>query len=157
MKRIGLDFQIDEEVLQEDLGTRPQDAARAALEHTYFVMPVRFTAGQTDLLTFPGVYTSWRPQPLIGFSAGLVRAASATEDHPVSISIADGGRLNFQFSDAGIRVTSSLLPRDVEVVPQRELIDAANSFRERVRDFLLERVPLLRTHPCWMTWFPSDL
>jgi hypothetical protein len=62
---ITLDFKVDEDALSEDLVANPETASAAALEQTYFVMPVRFAVDNTELLAFAGMYETWRPQPII--------------------------------------------------------------------------------------------
>ena len=49
---ITLHFQIDEDELAADLAASPEAANPAAVEQTYFVMPVRFAVGETDFLAF---------------------------------------------------------------------------------------------------------
>ncbi len=153
---IILDFQVDEEGLAEDLGASPETANAAALEQTYFVMPVRFTVGNTDLLAFPGAYETWRPQPIIGFATHVLGAVLGVKPgEPACCHIADGGRLDFERFDWTIRVSSTLLRGRGESVPATELISAARVFRDRVRDFLLQRVPAMKEHPWWNKWFPE--
>jgi len=152
---ISLDFQVDEDALAEDLESRPTEANTAAVEQTYFVMPVRFAVGETELLAYPGVYESWRPQPLVGFSTHLVGSILAVSPGETKrCYIADGGHLDLARSEWTMRITASLLKR-TESVPTNELLTEARAFRERVREFLLERVPGMGRHESWQVWFPG--
>jgi hypothetical protein len=153
---ITLDFQIDEDELAADLAASPEAANPAAVEQTYFVMPVRFAVGETDFLAFPGVYDRWRPQPLLGIATHLVLALQAIKPgQPSRCNVADGGRLDFEQFGATIAISSSVLPGQIANVPAGELIGAASRFRDEVRDFLAERVPAMTQHPYWKTWFPD--
>jgi hypothetical protein len=152
---IILDFLLDEETFDKDLRSSPETANAAALEQTFFVVPVRFASGETELLSFPGAYDAWRPQPLIGFATHLVVATQgASPGTMASCHLADGGRLDFERIDYTIRVSSTLLPQQVEIVKAVELVRAARDFRERVRTCLSLRVPALSRHPWWGKWFP---
>lgn len=87
---IILDFRVDDEGLAEDVGTGAEIANAAAIEETYFVMPVRFAIGNTELLAFPGVHATWRPQPIVGFATHLAAAVlSAERGKPACLHTAD--------------------------------------------------------------------
>lgn len=152
---ISLDFQIDEDTLARDLRSQPADVDTASIEQSYFVMPVRFAVGKTELLAYPGVYESWRPQPLLGFSTQLVSSILATDSGETKrCYIADGGHLDLERSKRTMRITTSLQKR-TETVPTNELLTEARAFRGRVREFLLERVPGMGRHNSWKIWFPA--
>ena len=65
MVMIELTFRADVE--SED-DQAPESASAAAIEHTYFVVPVRFAIDGRELLTFPGANPDWRPLPVVGLS-----------------------------------------------------------------------------------------
>ncbi|MDK3160302.1 hypothetical protein QPK87_27635 [Kamptonema cortianum] len=50
---IHLDFEINESTLAEDASMKPAIANPAALQETYFEMPVRFQIGGVELLQIP--------------------------------------------------------------------------------------------------------
>ena len=153
---IILDFRVDDEALTKDLGATPELANAAAIEETYFVMPVRFAVGSTEFLAYPGVYDSWRPQPIIGFATHLFSAVMTSKfEKPALCYVVDGGRLEFDGTEYAIGIASTLLPGKAESVPSAELMGAARAFRERVRVLLLQRVPQIRNHPWWTRWFPE--
>ena len=153
---IVLDFQVDEDGLAEDLAASPETATAAALEETYFVMPVRFAVGSAELLAFPGAYDTWRPQPILGFATHLFAAVmSVTSGGRASCHTTDGGRLVFEPSDSITRISSTLLPDSKVSVPTIELIGAARALRDRVEELLLQRVPTMKEHPWWSKWFPE--
>jgi hypothetical protein len=87
---IVLQFQLDEAVLKEDVNDSISNENPAALEETYFIMPVRFGVGGVELLgeakskdikvflphpehglretTMSTRPCNWFPLPLIGFA-----------------------------------------------------------------------------------------
>lgn len=151
---ITLEFLVDEDELRESMDVAPELASSAAIEQTYFEMPVRFRVGETELLTYSGAFETWRPLPIVGFSLQLLRAARAvTREHSATCHLSDGGRLEFQGAGETTRVWSSLLPGRVESVTTAELVEAVRSFRCSVQEFLERRVPAMKTHPWWTNWF----
>jgi hypothetical protein len=153
---IILDFQVDEESVARDLRASPETANAAAIEQTYFVMPVRFAIGDTELLALPSVYESWRPQPIIGFPTHVLGTILGSKPGETAYChIADGGRLAFQRAELTIRVSSTLLIGRAEIVETTELTRTATTFRNRVRDLVLQRVPTMASHPWWVQWFPN--
>jgi hypothetical protein len=153
---IILDFQPDEETLAKDLATSPESASSAVLEQTYWLMPTRFAIDGVDLLAFPGAYDTWRPQPVLGLATQLAAAvAEASSGTRSYCHMDEGGRLDFEPRGPSIQVSSTLLPGQALTAPAALLNDEVLAFRGRVRDFLLQRVPAMRLHSHWGTWFPE--
>ncbi|MCC6161767.1 MAG: hypothetical protein IT182_00255 [Acidobacteria bacterium] len=153
---IVLEFKVDEAELTRDLSESPNSANPAALEETYFVMPVSFVVGATNMLAFPGANETWYPQPILGFAVHMAGAVLQLKHGESSTChVADGGRLEFERSGWTMRVSSTLLPENAEIVPATEMIGAVRKFRHHVRDLLLQREPAMKNHPWWDEWFPE--
>ena len=73
----------------------PEAAPAAAIEHTYFVTPVRLAVEGVELLAYPGVYPDWRPLPVLGFASQLLTTVVGL-GHGKSgvVALDDGGFLS---------------------------------------------------------------
>src|SRR4051812_6787234 len=110
---IKIEFQINEPALDEDLKNSPATADAAAIEETYFVMPIRFSVHGTELLVRghattrfifqgspdkqleaisspnPGSY--WMPLPIIGFTVNIWSVLNRSRSQPTSTLDLSGG------------------------------------------------------------------
>ena len=148
---ITLEFKIDEAEWQSDVAASPTTANPAALEQTYFVMPVRFTVQGKELLGIPGV-GPWQRLPMLGLAWGFGRVAHLSTGDKVNLSLAGGGNLEFRAGADAVTVTSSLRHESVEVDAE-ELRHSAGNFVESVRREFRKRLPSMSSHPAWSTWF----
>ena len=170
-----IEFQLDEESLKQDLNHSPEKTNPAALEQTYFMMPVRFCANRVELLGQQNASQTkvfiphpehglretyimnepsrWCVLPLLGFAThGLQALSEIGENAMRKVSIADGcliisrrGQKIHMVSDANGRTVMT------EYV---EVWNAFEEFSEKVRQMLISRVPALQQHPSWRQWFP---
>jgi hypothetical protein len=147
-----LDFRVDADTLAQDLDHQPALASPAALEETYFVMPVRFAIGGTELLSVPGQVEPWRRLPLIGFSTDLHKTVALLGAQGATCYLAGGGELRIRPQDGFVGVTSSL-SQTTAVAPMHELLEAVDSFCLHVRGFLATHVPDLHSHQSWVNWW----
>jgi len=92
---VTLDFQLDADALAEDRQSDLSAVDPAVLETTYFMVPVRFSVDETELLaTSSGV---WLEQPLLGLathmslSMGILRSTGEA-----TCSVAGAGTLRLQ-------------------------------------------------------------
>lgn len=170
-----VDFRLDEASLAEDLQHSPESANPAALEETYFVMPVRLCVNQVELLELPGrekrtVFIAqseqgaeriqlpneascWLPLPLLGFATQALQAVNETKPgREQKLNLAGSGHLVFARQNEQISVESSINGRSSSV----QLAEALNAFRgfsDKVRQLLVSRVPAIQQHPAWRQWF----
>jgi len=149
---ISLDFQIDQDVLEDDRASAAA-ADPAVVETTYFVVPVRFAVDGRDVLRMPD--GTWLRQPMVGFSTEL---ASSVEELRVrgssECTAADAGTLRLRLLDGTVRIECSLTGLVLEA-PITELEEAIWTFREKVKTVLLAFAPEITRHPSWAKWFPS--
>jgi hypothetical protein len=149
---IELAIQADDDEVRSDLDALPSTAPAAALEHTYFVVPTRLAVDGKDLLAFPGVYEAWRPLPLLGFAPRLRAVASALPDgQAATLSLADGGTLEFRRDGADVRIRASLTGDEVTVAAEH-LADASVAFAREVCEYVLSIVPSMLAHGSWSMW-----
>lgn len=152
MTVIELAIQVDDEALRADLEESPVDAPAAAVEQTYFVVPTRLSVDGTELLAFPDVHDRWRPLPLLGFAPQLRDLAIDLGDgEAATLSLADGGSLEFQRDGGKVQISSSTT-RDQAVVPAEELVEAAVALAEDACASVLSIVPAMVTHGSWSAW-----
>ena len=130
-REVILEFQVDESTLKEASEDSIVDANAAALEVTYFIMPVRFRLNGVELLgekrgkeskvCFPhpehgmrGTHTlaspsCWLPLPLIGFASNGIRILhDVAVGRKGQLSIADAGSLRFSRENDKVLVVSDL-------------------------------------------------
>jgi hypothetical protein len=168
---IELDFEIDEDVIKEDLATVPADQLdEAALVCTCFEFPMRFAVNGVELYEVPTV----RPKPilrgegwctvpksedpryasvaLLGFAIELCGIA-VPRNSAVDSSWVHMGALSFKrIEDGSVQVRSGILGREA-VVGSDELRVASLAFLRRVKSFFLTRVPGIEKHKSWNKWF----
>ena len=134
---------VDERVLAEDLATRPMTADAAALQETYFEMPVRLAVEGVELLEITAVTTSpWLPLPLLDVALmvpdlldHLAHEASGTYSLP-----GGGWSLRIRRNGSEVELESTVNGRRT-IASYKELRAAAFMFRERVRSLMKSRVP----------------
>jgi len=163
-----VEFLLDEAVIAKDGQHSPNTASAAALEETYFVMPVRFSIKRVELLEQPLNHSKtfsdhslggseqrnpYLSLPLIGFGTHTVEFLSdieAGEDR--KMYLAGGGYLVFKRQKDMITVGSGINGRSCSE-SRSELLDAFSTFLGEVKRLLLSRVRGIDTHPSWLTWF----
>lgn len=149
-----IEFDLDEPALAASAACAPVTANQAAMEETYFVMPVRVYVGGTDVLAMNS--GAARPLPLIGFATDLRLALEQLEaGRRMDVYLAGGDELSLCLQDDLIEI-QRVPDGQIAKVARSELRAAARSFSARVRATLLQRVPELRSHPNWLDWFPED-
>lgn len=138
-----IEFRVYENRLSTDPMSDIYGEDEAVLETTCFLMPVRFTVRNDEVLGTPE--NPWREMRLIGF-ATLIHSA-VTELHR-----GESRTLYFESCDLvflreanQIRITTKLGRTAEAGVQEFEL--ATKRCLIKVRDFLIERVPTLRKHP----------
>lgn len=148
-----LDFKLDESSLAEDRAASPATANPAALEETYFVMPVTFVVDGTNVLSLPG--RSTHELPVLGFAADtLCVLEQLNRGEEKKLYLAGGGELRVRFDGHVFDIACSLNGRSVRVM-REELLGAFRTFAGKVREMLVARVPEIQTHKMWRQWFPE--
>ncbi len=134
----------------------PEFAPAAAIEHTYFVVPVRLSIDGEELLAFPGVYPDWRPLPILGFASQLRRTVVALEHGQArTITVEDGGSLSISRDGDSLVFTTSLAPIRVSA-SRDELITVVLNFSREACDYARSVSPAVSTHPSWSSWCPES-
>lgn len=147
-----IDFLIDEGVLTEDLAVDPTQADAAALEETYFIMPVRLHIRDRDL--FGSESGERMPLPILGFATRFSQALHRCfSDAKGTMYLAGGGHINLELRKSELTVSCSLTKRSSSD-DATKIVHAANAFSNNVRLFLLDRIPHLERHRSWRYWFP---
>ncbi len=143
------EFQIDRRVLEEDRSMDPGTANPAALEETYFIMPVRLEVEGHELLASPEPGGDpWMHLPLLDMVELVERVRTLAEDGAVSHSLPGSGwKLHLVRRGAELEVRSTVNGAQV-VVPYDAFLEAALTFRGEVLGLLAREVPELR-------WLPS--
>lgn len=133
----------------------PESTPAAAIEQTYFVVPVRLNIDGEELLAYPGVYPDWRPLPVLGFATQLRRTVLGLEHgRSGTITLADGGFLSISRDDANLVFTMSLAP--VRVSAGRDSVVAAVvGFSQSACAYVKSIAPAMPTHPAWSEWCPD--
>ena len=148
-----LDFKLNESALAEDLACPPESANPAALEETYFVMPVSFVVDGIDVLALTG--RSTHELPVLGFAADALRVLEQLKPREEkALYLAGGGELRVRFDGHGFDVSCSLNGNSV-YVERDELITAFRMFAAKVKKMLVVRAPEIQTHKMWPQWFPD--
>jgi hypothetical protein len=150
-----LDFIIDDRVLLEDLPFSTRSAEPAAVEETYFIMPVRMCVSGVELFRLNPTGSPWLSLPVLGFAAHLREAlGKIRSDVQSSLSLAGGGRLDFLMESEKLEITCSL-SRLGAADALREVTGASSIFCQKIQVLLRDRVPQLVEHPSWRQWFPE--
>lgn len=145
----SLEFQIDEDVMREDLRHHPAEAEASVVEETYFMMPVRLVVNGYSLLS----QTGWIRLPIIGFSRSFREAVSRLrQGQATRCYVAGGGDLRMTLVGNDVRIESVQQSAQDGLVNIR---DASQQFSRRVEEFVLERVPGMAAHREWSRWFTS--
>lgn len=152
MSAIELAMRADDEALRADLEESPVEAPAAAVEQTYFVVPVRLAVDGQELLAFPGVYDAWRPLPLLGFAPRLRDLAIGLRDgEAATLSLADGGCLELRRNGAEVLISSSITG-DEATVSAQQLAEAAGALARDACAYVLSVIPEMASHGSWELW-----
>lgn len=172
---ISVDFQLDEACLADDLQHSPETASSAALEETYFVMPVRFCVNGVELFEQPGEKRRsmivvgaesgpqrvelpndkgyWLPLPVLGFATHMLQALDqAKQEGMRKLYLAGGGYLVLSRHGELLSIKTSI-NENCASMEFSEALKAFRAFHEKVRQFLAWRVPKLQQHGSWKQWF----
>jgi hypothetical protein len=149
------EFKLDDASLREDILHSPERANPAALEETYFVMPVRFRINDAELLQLPKKESPWLPLPLLGFAANAVQVTKELlVNKEKKLYLPGGGHLMFARHDDQLSITSSINNRTA-LTQLSDVRGSLHDFADRVRQLLLQRIPRIKQHGSWDQWFPS--
>ncbi|HEY8207309.1 MAG TPA: hypothetical protein VIG99_07500 [Myxococcaceae bacterium] len=149
-----LDFRLDEDVLAENRRGHPSAADPAVLGTTWFVMPIRFSVDETDLLDTSN--NVWLQQPLLGFATHMSLALNLPHSTGAATCLVTGaGTLRLQQRGERVRLSCSFNGARAEA-SIGELTAAIKGFLKRVEASLRTLVPDLTGHPSWPTWFPAS-
>jgi len=133
----------------------PESAPVAAIEHTYFVVPVRLNINGEELLAYPGVYPDWRPLPVLGFATQLRRTVvELGHGQSGTITLADGGFLSISRDGDSLVFMTSLAPVRVRT-SRDEVVRAALDFSLAACKYVQTVAPAISTHPAWGGWCPD--
>lgn len=134
----------------------PEAAPAAAIEHTYFVVPVRLSIDGEELLAYPGVHPDWRPLPVLGFASQLLNAVAGLEHgQSGTVTLEDGGLLSIARDRDNFFITTSLSVVSASA-PRDEFVRAAVSFARAACDYVLSLAPGMVAHPAWSGWCPES-
>ncbi|MDQ3705892.1 MAG: hypothetical protein M3437_11830 [Chloroflexota bacterium] len=175
-----LEFKVDEAILREDTKGGLHIANSAALQHTYFEMPVRFNVAGVELLEKPiaahtqlwisdphtrnnvpvqrGLAPSpWLSLPILHVATiGLERVQEAWESGTSTYSLPGGSHLSFERSGEDLIVYSGLNGQRSRA-NYHQILHAFLNFASEVRHVLDQAAPELRDHQHWGRWFKSEL
>ena len=170
-----LEFQVDRTVLAEDKESNPGAAEAAALQETYFVMPVRLAIENVELLQMPmgeqqvwvgkpgeqglarmqreALASKWLPLPLLNVSTvGVEKVREARQNRVSTYSLpASGWRLRFERSGENICIHSEVNGGS-GCARYEEVLHAFEDFASKVRNVLRREIPELNDHPYWGKW-----
>lgn len=172
---IMIEFRINEENLAEDLQHFSERTDSAALEETYFVMPIRLCANGVELfqlpnhkkrnifiahpdksaeiVRFPEAENCWLPLPLLGFAShALQKLNEIKPGGEQKMYLAGNGHLLFARHGRQLSITSSINNK-VSLVQFDEVQNAFRGFSAKVQQLLVSRVPAIQQHPSWNQWF----
>lgn len=170
-----VDFGLDEASLAEDLQLSPESANPAALEETYFVMPVRLCMKDVELFEQPNSAkrtvlfgatnqsvqkihlfneaSCWLSLPLLGFATHALRALNQMKlGDEKKLYLAGGGDLMLTRDGDKLFVESSINGKSSST-EFAEAVNAFGAFSEKIRQLLVSRVPEIQQHPSWRKWF----
>lgn len=170
-----VDFRLDEASLAEDLQHSPESANPAALEETYFVMPVRLCVNGIELLEQsghakrnvfigadehglrqtqrPNEASCYLPLPLLGFATQALQALNQMKPGCVQkLYLAGGGDLLLARHGEQLSIESSISGKSSST-EFAEALSAFRAFSEKIRQLLVSRVPAIQQHPSWRQWF----
>lgn len=178
MSETRIQFLLDEVVLRLDLESDPAQAGSAELENTWFEMPTALRVGGVELFESPaeGLVdqflggpdgtlervrvadrgSRWRAFPLLGMVgafARLMRSIRLGRDWTMELPA--GGRLLWTLRQNLVHVESAANGRTA-CAPLRDVAAACRAFSRDVEEMLTERVPGLRSHEGWKSWFPGE-
>lgn len=173
---VRIEFQIIEQVLQEDQATGQINTS--ALFYTYLILPIRFTVNDVELfeITLPArnifevdssgnaamvvkkrekpTISPWIEIPLLNFAVYCLDAVRvACSGAKSQYDIPEGfGYLQFKNLENKVIIHSTVNGKTVEA-DCTELIDAFGEFSRRVRKLAEDRFPELTLDSTWTSHF----
>jgi hypothetical protein len=170
-----VDFQLDEASLAEDLLHSPEKANPAALEETYFVMPVRLCVNGVEMferhsrtkrnvfvstadegvlqVQLPREASCWLPLPLLGFATDALRVLNELKPYKdQKLNLAGGGHLVLSCESDQITVESSINGNHSST-HSAEALNAFRIFSDKVQQLLISRAPTIQQNTSWRRWF----
>ncbi len=155
---IYIDFKIDEKVLAEDLDEDITKYDESVFIVSMFIMPVRMQINGTDFFEYRNV--PWSQAPLLNLASnGLKGVKELKNNNEVSYHIYEGPG-DFKFSlveENTVHIDFNNWSKHlITTVKYHELLEAFQSFAEKVRIFLRERVPQINEHPYWGPWLRGE-
>lgn len=170
---IMLEFQMDENALQEDKVSDPLHHDIAVLQETFFVLPVRFIVNGIDMFgihqnqrvfyglpndnkpTFENkmIKSYWLYLPVLSLAiVGLEKVRMACEGKVSLYSLpGTGAYIMFQPSSTGIEVKTTFT-NEFAQISCLDLITVFSEFADKVRGMILSVFPELISHPNLSSW-----
>ena len=143
------EFKIDENSLADDLKANPISANPAALQETYFEMPIRLSVNDVELFEFPGSHNPWLRLPLLDVATvGIEKVKRLKSEKNSTYYLPGGWELRFRKNDAFVTILSTINMKTVET-SYDDIMESFLAFNVKVKSFLLESVPMLVDHPYW--------
>ncbi len=151
---VTIDFKIDEEELKEDLECDLDTLDSGFFVFTMFMMPVKIIINRIDFLTPP---CTWIHLPIMDIASnGLIVIKNLTPNVIKDYELPEGaGKFVFKLLETG-KVTIEFRDTKKTIVNYDELLEAFQSFAERVRIFLKKRAPQINEHPYWGPWLRGE-
>ncbi len=155
---ILLDFKIDENALAEDLEDDITKYQGCLFVLSFFIMPIRMQINGIEYFEYKK--EPWSYAPIMNLATeGLESIKQLKTKKIVTYPIIEGpGIFEFTMMDnSNVNVNFSNGSRHfVSIVNYDELIEAFQSFAEKVRTFLKKRVPQINEHPYWGPWLRGE-
>jgi hypothetical protein len=151
---VVLDFMLDEVELRE-CRERLTSADPAALQETYFIMPVRLRIGDAELLQVRDAPEyPYLPLPLLHLATvGAQRIRDAARGRETKVDLPGAG-VSLRFSKAGSDLCArSELNDDAGCASLEHWTAALDHFVTRVQDVLSTGAPDLVNTAAWANWF----
>lgn len=140
---IDLDFEVDTAVVERDGVWIKRGFSMARLEEDLFAMPMWFMADDVVLLGRGRI-------PIYTFAREVDLIRSLPTRKQARIEPPGGGGLFLRLTDGEVHIKSL---RGTEAsVPYAELLTAWERFASKVRQFFLERFPLMLEHKIIGNW-----
>ncbi len=157
---IIFEFMIDEQELMENLEVELDKADESFIPVTLFIMPVRLQINEKELFTSPRINKTdpWIGMPIVGVATeGLYRIRQIPTLRNVDYDLPEGiGTIEFILLENNqVKVLYKIHDID-EIVSYTELLEAFENFSLKVKQFLNERVPIMREHPYWGAWVRGE-
>lgn len=146
---IILDFLIDEATFEYDLKYNPLEADGAALQTTYFEMPVRFSVNNIELFEILNSNEPYLCLPILNIAiVGRSKILDLKYQHITSYSLPGGYVLNLENYAGQIKITSSVNNLSA-IISHISLLDSFNNFRQKTKEFLTSRIQGFESTCIW--------